>query len=119
VPITKELPPNFPALTLSVMRAVCVIERQDAEAGRGNERLVKVLDALFAKYWVECVATHEPEKLQAVLKDVLGEADTEQGTLLIFPSLQNLLIVWGGRHLRRVSSQSHLVSRRSDGGYRT
>jgi 2-hydroxychromene-2-carboxylate isomerase len=72
-----EMPPNFPPLTLHVMRALCAIQHAD---GHSQERIVKTLDALFHKYWVEKVPTHEPDVLKNVLEEVLGTPEAEKGT---------------------------------------
>ncbi|KAK0706641.1 thioredoxin-like protein [Lasiosphaeria miniovina] len=75
IPITQELPPDFPPLTLNIMRAVCAVWASDDAQ---QTRLVRVLDALYAKYWVDGEPTHRPDVLRAVLDDVFGPAEADK-----------------------------------------
>ncbi|KAL3963710.1 hypothetical protein ACCO45_000714 [Purpureocillium lilacinum] len=63
VPIKKELPDNFPPMTLGIMRQLAALDEQ---------RLVQALDALFHDFWVEHRETHKPEVLGSLLGKVLG-----------------------------------------------
>ncbi|KAK3933988.1 hypothetical protein QBC46DRAFT_429735, partial [Diplogelasinospora grovesii] len=79
IPITQEIPPNFPPLTLHVMRTLCALEHSDAQSGTlKQERLVRALDHLFARYWVDRVPTHQPKVLKAELTKIFGTEQTEQ-----------------------------------------
>ncbi|KAB5585375.1 thioredoxin-like protein [Coniochaeta sp. 2T2.1] len=75
VPICDEMPPNFPPLTLQIMRALSAIQHSD---GENQERLVKTLDVLFHQYWVKNTPIHEPETLRRVLAEVLGTHEAEK-----------------------------------------
>lgn len=83
IPIATEMPPDFPALTLSTMRALAVL--YDEEGGDGGEqtKLVAALDALYAATWVERKATHKGDVLREVLGGVLGEGEAGRGTFFI------------------------------------
>ena len=78
VPITTEMPPDFPALTLPTMRALAVLYHEAGAADGDQSKLVAAFDALYQKTWVERQATHKPDVLREVLKDVLGEAETDR-----------------------------------------
>ncbi len=70
MPIKKELPDNFPPMTLGIMRQLAALDEAD---GRGRQqRLVQALDALFHDFWVEHRETHKPEVLGSLLGKVLG-----------------------------------------------
>ena len=89
VPICDEMPPNFPPLTLHVMRALCAIQHHD---GHNQERIVKGLDALFQQYWVNQIPTHQPETLKGILTDIFGTQDAETSTSGMHTS--NISLVW-------------------------
>lgn len=74
-----DMPQNFPPLTLNIMRALCAIQVADGES---QERLVKALDVLYHKYWVDHTPIHEPEILRSVLTDILGVGEAEKGACL-------------------------------------
>jgi hypothetical protein len=76
IPMKEEMPDNFPPLTVNIMRALCAIQLADGES---QERLVRTLDVLYHKYWVDHIPTHEPEKLRSVLVDILGAGEAEKG----------------------------------------
>lgn len=76
VPICDEMPPNFPPLTLHIMRALCAIQYRD---GQDQDRLVKALDLLLYEYWVKQNPTHKPETLKSVLAEILGTQEAETG----------------------------------------
>ncbi|KAK0705181.1 HCCA isomerase/glutathione S-transferase kappa [Lasiosphaeris hirsuta] len=74
VPMSTELPPDFPAMTLPIGRVLGALTLAD----QGDQtRLIQALDVLYAKYWVECVPTHHPEVLREVLGEVFGAAEAE------------------------------------------
>lgn len=76
VPMCNGMPPNFPPLTLHIMRALCAIQYRDGES---QDRLLKALDALFHEYWVKKNLTHKPETLKSVLDEILGPQEAETG----------------------------------------
>ncbi|KAL2149547.1 hypothetical protein VTH82DRAFT_8198 [Thermothelomyces myriococcoides] len=103
VPITSGLPPDFPAVTLPIMRAMCYLEAQDAqdaaaatttqqqqqdqgaeekkkeeEEPQKQTRLVKALDEFYQQYWVNAVATHKPDVLKQTLVGLFGEAEADK-----------------------------------------
>ncbi|KAK4242170.1 thioredoxin-like protein [Achaetomium macrosporum] len=83
IPMTTGLPPDFPANTLPIMRALCAIAASDTQQQQQQEqqeqpRLTRALDMLFAQYWVHEAATHKPEVLKQTLVGLFGEAETEK-----------------------------------------
>jgi 2-hydroxychromene-2-carboxylate isomerase len=83
--MTTGLPPDFPANTLPVMRALCAIAASDTQ--QQQSRLTRALDALFARHWVDAVATHKPEVLKQTLVGLFGEAETEKSNVAPSPRL--------------------------------
>lgn len=77
IPLKEDMPQNFPPLTLNTMRALAAIHTAD---GKNQGRLVKTLDVLFHKYWVDHTPTHEIETLRSILTDILGAREAEEGT---------------------------------------
>lgn len=100
----EEMPPSFPPMTLSIMRALCVIakDREDGgwrskdenltSSGDANSKscsgkatttlLLDALDAFFAEYWVNHVPTYEPAELRRVLRRLLGDEGAENGACI-------------------------------------
>ncbi|SPQ27409.1 70b28f89-15a9-406d-afcc-3876f9c56a10 [Thermothielavioides terrestris] len=76
IPMTTALPPDFPAPTLPIMRALCVVAASDPEPGQ--PRLTRALDTFFAQHWAHGAATHKPEVLRATLAGLFGEAEAER-----------------------------------------
>ncbi|CAK7205691.1 hypothetical protein SEUCBS139899_008470 [Sporothrix eucalyptigena] len=76
VPMKDDAPPGFPPRTLTAMRAVSVVASMDK--GRNQDRLTRVLDALFHGLWAEHRPVHEPEVLDEVLRSVLGNEEARQ-----------------------------------------
>ncbi len=75
IPITTALPPDFPAPSLPIMRALSAI----AVADDGNQtRVVQALDAFYSQYWEHAVATHQPEVLKETLVGLFGADETER-----------------------------------------
>ncbi|CAN8104352.1 unnamed protein product [Discula destructiva] len=74
VPIIAETPPNFPPLTLTVMRAVNAIshlsdhEQTSPEAQRA---IIKALDAFYDAYWVQGQLITDKDVLSSVLGKVV------------------------------------------------
>ncbi|OAA55969.1 Thioredoxin-like fold protein [Niveomyces insectorum RCEF 264] len=81
VPMKEEAPPGFPPLTLTAMRALCVVAQLDD--GHGQKKFLGVLDALFRQLWVEHQPVHEPATVKETLGSVLGreEADKVMGQI--------------------------------------
>ncbi|KAK4165089.1 thioredoxin-like protein [Cladorrhinum sp. PSN259] len=69
--LSPGLPPDFPAPSLPVMRALCAIQDD-------RDKLIKALDVLFKKHWVEGVATHKPEILKQTLEEIFGKEEAEK-----------------------------------------
>lgn len=86
--MTQGLPPDFPAPTLPVMRALCAVAAttagDDDDEGAAQARLVRALDALFARHWAHSAATHRPEELRRTLEGVFGAAETERSACFFF-----------------------------------
>lgn len=75
VPMAKSMPDNFPPFTLTIMRTLCALTASDPD----QEKLCQSLDALFNAFWVGKQPTHQPEVMQQVLKQVLGEDEAVKG----------------------------------------
>ncbi|KAK4465968.1 thioredoxin-like protein [Cladorrhinum samala] len=69
--LSPGLPPDFPANTLPVMRALAAIQDD-------KEKLIKGLDVFFKKHWAEGVATHRPEVLKETLVELYGKEEAER-----------------------------------------
>ncbi|GAB1313107.1 hypothetical protein MFIFM68171_03317 [Madurella fahalii] len=68
VPMTEALPPDFPAPTLPIMRALTVIA-----ANPDQSKLTQALDTFFTRHWgPEAAATHKPEVLKETLEGLFG-----------------------------------------------
>lgn len=67
----QQTPPNFPAQTLTMMRALAALRELDC--GR-QDRMVRALDALFHGYFAQHRPTYEPAELTRVLMGVLGSS---------------------------------------------
>ncbi|KAK0651335.1 thioredoxin-like protein [Cercophora newfieldiana] len=74
VPMSQNLPPEFPANTLGIMRALCAL----SEGAGGQGRLTEALDVLFRAYWVEGKRTFEGDVLRGMLAGIFGEAEAER-----------------------------------------
>ncbi len=76
--MTRALPPDFPAPSLPIMRALSAI----AVADEGNQaRVVQALDAFFTQHWEHAVATHRPEVLKETLAGLFGADEAEKSGL--------------------------------------
>lgn len=83
VPMKREIPPNFPPPTLSIMRCMCALTvLHPGKEGQGI--LIKCLDRLFEAYWVEHVKTFEKDVLSGILREVLGEEESGKGVCVCF-----------------------------------
>lgn len=72
--MNQDMPPNFPPLTLPVVRALTVIQQE-----LGSEKLMAALDVLFEEFFVNHAPTHEPAELARVLAGCLGgEAEAKR-----------------------------------------
>jgi hypothetical protein len=69
------LPPNFPPLTLNIMRALAVLRQMDGN----QDRMVRAIDLLFAEYWVRHTPTYQPDVLHTLLEKLLGQEDAGKG----------------------------------------
>jgi hypothetical protein len=76
----EEIPPGFPSLTLTIMRALCALTVLHP-GKEGQPILTKCLDVLYHAYWVEHRKTNEKEVLTEILNGVLGVEDTKKGSL--------------------------------------
>ena len=75
----ESLPPDFPAPTLPVMRALTAVyasEQNDA----AQPKFTRVLDALFKAHWVDGQATHRPEELKKALAGIFGAEEADKST---------------------------------------
>lgn len=67
----EEIPPNFPVLTLTLMRYLAALRELD-----GNQtRFVKALDLLSNEFWTKHVEIHKPEVFQPIMENILGKDD--------------------------------------------
>jgi len=83
IPMREAPPPDFPPLTLTIMRALCALTLlHPGKEGQGP--LTKALDELYREFWVNHKKTNEKDVLAKVLEKVLGKEETEKG---MFPSL--------------------------------
>ncbi len=74
-----ETPPNFPPMTLTIMRSLCALTiLHPGKEGQGI--LTKTLDTLFKAYWVEHRKTHEKDVLSELLGEVLGREEGGKGS---------------------------------------
>ncbi|KAI0418634.1 HCCA isomerase/glutathione S-transferase kappa [Xylaria grammica] len=64
IPMTTEMPPDFPPNTLHLMRALSCVGDQGA--------LCALLARLYADFWVRHVPVAQPDVFGSVFKDVLG-----------------------------------------------
>ncbi|KAL2257553.1 hypothetical protein VTK26DRAFT_9496 [Humicola hyalothermophila] len=85
IPMYQALPPDFPAPSLPIMRALCAIANSE-KGDNGQPRLTRALDVFFAEHWAKGVATHRPEVLKATLEGVFGAEEAEKSTCCCFLS---------------------------------
>lgn len=71
VPINPSMPPNFPPLTLSIMRPLALVYSLEGPARQ--PRLTSLLDALYPAFFVDHRKPHEAETRHQVFASVLGE----------------------------------------------
>ncbi len=76
--MTTALPPDFPAPSLPIMRALSAIAAAD---GGNQARVVQALDTFYSQHWEHAVATHRPEVLKETLVGLFGEDETEKSEL--------------------------------------
>lgn len=75
VPIIKEAPPNFPPLTLTVMRAICAISHitgQPQTAPQAQKAIIKSLDAFYEAYWIQGRIITDKDVVLDVVKKIVG-----------------------------------------------
>jgi 2-hydroxychromene-2-carboxylate isomerase len=76
--MTEASPPEFPPLTLTIMRALCALTfLHPGKEGQGL--LTKALDELYREFWVNHRKTNEKGVLAEVLGKVLGKEETGKG----------------------------------------
>lgn len=76
--MTEGLPPDFPAPTLPIMRALAVVA-----TNADQSRLTQALDAFFTRHWgPEAAATHKPEVLKETLEGLFGTDEAARSTFL-------------------------------------
>jgi hypothetical protein len=77
------VPPDFPAPTLPIMRALCAIAASESSEQQQQQqpRLTKALDTFFSQYWEHAVATHKPEVLRETLAGLFGAGQAEESEL--------------------------------------
>ncbi|CZR52015.1 related to glutahione s-transferase subunit 13 [Phialocephala subalpina] len=74
VPMKTELPPDFPPMTLTIMRSLCALTILHP-GKEGQAILTKALDELFKAYWVDHRKTHEKDVLSEVLGELFGKEE--------------------------------------------
>lgn len=75
VPMVKETPPNFPPLTLTVMRAICAISHvtgQPQTSPEAQKAIIKSLDAFYEAYWVQGRTITDKDVVLDVVKKIVG-----------------------------------------------
>lgn len=73
VPMKEAMPPNFPILTLNLMRQLASLREID-----GNQkRMAQALDVLFYEFWAKHTEIHKPEVFHPILAKILGEQDAK------------------------------------------
>lgn len=80
VPMIAETPPNFPPLTLSVMRAVNAISHlagTEQTAPAAQAAIVRALDAFYEAYWVQGRVITDKDVVSDVLGKIAGGDEAE------------------------------------------
>ncbi|KAG9525797.1 putative 2-hydroxychromene-2-carboxylate isomerase, partial [Aureobasidium melanogenum] len=67
IPMGKDMPKDFPPMTLHMMRALAVVEQHQPD------KLADSIAALYKGMWVDGKTTHKPEVFESVLAEVLGK----------------------------------------------
>jgi 2-hydroxychromene-2-carboxylate isomerase len=85
VPMSEAGPPNFPPLTLNLMRALCALSVQE----NGQALLVKSLEKLWHGLWVNHAEVEKPAVFGPILKETVGGAVADKGMApsLVFSSV--------------------------------
>ncbi|KAK7972428.1 Thioredoxin-like protein [Apiospora saccharicola] len=68
LPMKPSIPPNFPPNTLHVMRTLCAISLQR----KGQEKLARALDALYAALWTARAEIGNPQVFEPIPTQVSG-----------------------------------------------
>lgn len=77
IPMREAPPPDFPPLTLTIMRALCAITLlHPGKEGQG--RLTTALDELYREFWVNHKKTNEKDVLAEILERVFGKEETKR-----------------------------------------
>jgi 2-hydroxychromene-2-carboxylate isomerase len=70
VPMRNSLPPNFPPMTLNIMRCLAALDK--AGGPNNQSRLVEALNALYHDFWVDHCEVNDPQVLRLLLERVVG-----------------------------------------------
>ncbi|KAI1320067.1 HCCA isomerase/glutathione S-transferase kappa [Xylariaceae sp. FL0255] len=70
VPMAQDPPPNFPPLTVNVMRALSLVESQD--------KLSQIIARLYDDFFVHHREIAKPEHFGPVLREILGGVEGER-----------------------------------------
>ncbi|EGS23602.1 uncharacterized protein CTHT_0002970 [Thermochaetoides thermophila DSM 1495] len=77
IPMLESLPPDFPAPTLPVMRALTAVYASE-QNDSAQPKFTRALDALFKAHWVDGQATHRPEELKKALAEIFGAEEADK-----------------------------------------
>jgi 2-hydroxychromene-2-carboxylate isomerase len=87
IPMKDNHPPNFPPLTLYIMRALAALTIISSD----QEMLCKALDGFFEEFWCKHTEIHKPEIMERILIETVGEDMASKG-LFGFIFRNNVLI---------------------------
>ncbi|KAK0390053.1 hypothetical protein NLU13_3626 [Sarocladium strictum] len=73
VPINPAMPPNFPPLTLSVMRPLALVGAQDGPSSQS--RLISLLDTIYPAFFVDHLEPHKPADRHDLFAKALGSEE--------------------------------------------
>lgn len=85
IPMKETNPPNFPPLTLYIMRALAALTIIDSD----QEVLCKALDGFYEELWCHHTEIHKPEHMERILIKAVGEELAKKG---LFKSLSTAII---------------------------
>lgn len=75
---TVTNPPKFPAMTLTVMRAICAVAHctgQPQTSSAGQKAIIGAVDAFYEAYWGQARDITDKEVVQDVLGKVVGAGE--------------------------------------------
>lgn len=84
IPMTESSPPNFPPLTLGLMRALCALSTRP----NGQELLALALTKLWPEFWVKHAEIAKLEVFSKILAEVLGSEAVEESEYQAIPFTQ-------------------------------